>query len=163
MCYICSIKRGIGKFRFEEGLWQKFTLHYCQSTCSIKCYITVYKKNPSIDQLPIQLDQRRELLAHLNSSIVEIYKSIMPSADPPQSFLECPVCDKENQQPHIKLDINKKKRLVCQMEEDAIEIDVKHYLLLFEPSPTPRKYVGNSYKTKLHCLVLLYTRNVIGM
>ena len=130
----------MGKFKLEEGLWQKFTLCYCQSTCSIKCYITIYSnKTPPSDQLPILLNQRRELLVHLNSSVAEIYKSVMPSADPPQSFLECPVCNKEDCQPHIELDINKKKCLVCLMQDDTVEIDEKHYLLLFEPSLTPRK------------------------
>ena len=144
-----SVKRGIGKFKFEEGLWQKFTLHYCRSTYSIKCYITINNnKKPPSDQLPILLDQRRELLAHLNSSIVEIYKSVMPSADPPQTYLECPVCDKEDCHPHIKLDVNKRKCLVCIMQDDTVEIDAKYYLLLFEPSLTPHKS-GKSVISKL--------------
>ena len=131
----CSIKRGIGKFKFDEGLWQKFTLHYCKSTCSIKCYITIYKKNPPCGQLPILLNQRRELLVHLNSSIAEVCKSVMPSADPPQTFLECPVCDNKDCLPHIKLDINANKYLVCLLQDDTVKIDEKYYLLLFESYP----------------------------
>ena len=135
-----SVKRGIGKFKFEEGLQQKFTLHYCQSTSSIKCYITIYhNEKPPSDQLPVLLDQRRDLLAHLNYSIVEIYNSVMPSVEPPHIFLECPECDSEHCLPHIKLDIYKNRCLVCQMQEDTVRIHEKHYLLLFEPSLNPHQ------------------------
>ena len=60
----------------------------------------------------------------------------MPSANPPKTFLECPVCDKES---HIKLDVNERECLVCLMQEDTVVIDEKYYLLLFEPSLTPHK------------------------
>ena len=66
----------------------------------------------------------------------------MPSGNPPQTFLECPVCDSQDRPPHIiELDIYKKKCLVCIMQDDTVRIHEKHYLLLFEPSLTLGKSV----------------------
>ena len=83
----------------------------------------------------------------------------MPSAETPQTFLECPVCDSEDCPPHIKLDVNEKECLVCQMQEDTVRIHEKHYLLLFEPSlslhQSGKSIMQYSY-SELSCHAKLY-------
>ena len=130
-----SVKRGIGYFLFDKGLWQWFQLQYCPSTQCIKCYITIHHtEHPPRDQLHILLQQRKNLIVHLNTSIAKICKSYMPSAEPPVTCLECPHHEC-NIPPHIELDIASNEELVCDYEErcQVHRIDKKHYMLLFKP------------------------------
>jgi len=126
---------------FEDGLWQWFQLQHCQSRHSIKCYITIHhNEHPPSDQLPILLQQRRELLAYLESSIIDIYKSCMPSAEPPVTYLECPLHHEEENCPlHIRLNINNNRPPVCNISHIA-RVPKEHYLLLFEPSLTTQHF-----------------------
>jgi len=127
---------------FEDGLWQQFQLQHCQSSHSIKCYITIHhNEHPPSDQLPILLQQRRELLAYLESSIADIYKSCTPSAEPPVTCLECPLHhEEENCPPHVRLNINNNKTLVCKIRRKVASVPKEHYLLLFEPSLTTQHF-----------------------
>jgi len=59
----------------------------------------------------------------------------MPSAKLPMTFLECPY--HENSDPHILLDIRKKKELVCEILDDAQIVDEKYYASLYEPCAAP--------------------------
>ena len=80
------------------------------------------------------LQQRRDLLAYLESSITEISNSCMPSAQQPMTFLECPY--HKDSEPHILLDIKMKTELVCEELDDAQIIDEKCYAPLYETSTT---------------------------
>lgn len=143
------VHRGLGYFLFGQGDQQWFQLQYCQSTQCIKCYITINHTecSPINDQLLVLLKQRRELLTHLESSLNDICKSCMPLAQPPVTCLECPL-HKEDCLPHIKLNINEYKKLVCKcdVQHRVVVIDKKYYLLLFEPSLQSGK---SSYTTLL--------------
>ena len=136
-----SVKRGIGYFLFDKGLWQRFQLQYCSPTHCIKCYITIHHtEHPPKDKLPILLQQRRDLLAHLNASIAQICKSYMPSTGAPVTCLECPYHE-SNFLPHIKLDIDNNEELGCDYEErcKVHKIPDKHYMLLFKSSLPPQQ------------------------
>ena len=156
MLYICtyyfttnffaihSIKRGIGYFLFDKGSWQRFQLQYSLSTHCIKCYITIYHtEHPSRDQLKILLQQRKNLLTHLNQSIAQICKSYLPSLELPVTCLECPYHESSNS-PHIELNIdsNEELELVCDIVKvgcKVLTIPIEYYMLLFKPSLPPKQ------------------------
>ena len=129
---LCSIRRGVGYFSFDDACWQQFQLQLCQSTSSINCYITIHHSHqPPSDLLPILLQQRRQMLVYLESSIAEVSKCCMPSAKPPVTCLECPL-HKEECTPHVLLDINKKKILLCHKRQLATAIPEEFYILLYQ-------------------------------
>ena len=130
----CSIRRGVGYFSFDDAYWQQFQLQLCQSTSSVNCYITIqYSHQPPSDILPVLLQQRRQLLTYLESSVVEISKCCMPSAKPPVTCLECPL-HQEDFNPHIILDINKNSVLICHKMILATSVPEKYYILLYQGS-----------------------------
>ena len=129
---LCSIRRGVGYFSFDDARWQQFQLQLHQSTSSINCYITIHHSHkPPSDLLPVLLQQRQQLLIHLESSIAEVTKCCMPSAKPPVTCLECPL-HKEECTPHVALDINKKDILICHKMQSAMAIPEEFYILLYQ-------------------------------
>ena len=130
----CSIRRGVGYFSFDDAHWQQFQLQLCHSTSSINCYITIHHSNqPPIDLLSVLLQQRRQLLIYLESSVTEVSKCCMPSAEPPVTYLECPL-HKDECTPHVALDINKKDILICHKKQSATVIPEEFYILLYQGS-----------------------------
>ena len=81
--------------------------------------------------LPVLLQQRRQLLAYLESSVAEISKCWMPSARPPVTCLECPLHERDCM-PHVVLNINKKDILVCHNRQMATVIPEEFYILLYQ-------------------------------
>ena len=81
--------------------------------------------------LLVLLQQRRQLLIYLEFSVAEVSKCCMPSAKPPVTCLECPLHE-ENIIPHVDLDINKKKNLVCHVKQLATVISEEFYVLLYQ-------------------------------
>ena len=81
--------------------------------------------------LPVLLQQRRHLLNHLKSTVVEISKCCMPSAKPPVTCLECPLHEEECF-PHVVLDIDKKSVLICQEKILATTVPERCYILLYQ-------------------------------
>ena len=129
---LCSIRRGVGYFSFDDARWQQFQLQLCQSTSSINCYITIHHSHqPPSDLLPVLLQQRQQLLMHLESSIAEVSKCCMPSAKPPVTCLECPL-HKEECTPHVVLDINKSDILLCHKRQSATAVPEEFYVLLYQ-------------------------------
>jgi len=129
-----SIRRGVGYFGFKDARWQQFQLQLCQSTASINCYITIQQSHqPPCEMLPVLLQQRRQLLTYLKSSVVEINKCCMPSAKPPVTCLECPLHE-EDCIPHVVLDIDKRDVLMCQKMLLATPVPEKSYILLYQGS-----------------------------
>ena len=129
-----SIRRGVGYFSFEDARWQQFQLQWCQSTSSINCYITIQQSHhPPSEMLPALLQQRRQLLTYLESSVAETTRCCMPSAKPPLTCLECPLHEEECT-PHVVLNLNKKDVLVCHEELLASVIPEKFYILLYQGS-----------------------------
>ena len=132
MYALCSIRRGVGYFSFDDARWQQFQLQLCQSTSSINCYITIHHSNqPPSDLLPVLLQQRQQLLIYLESSIIEVSKCCMPSAKPPVTCLECPL-HKEECTPHVALNIDKKDILLCYKKQLATAIPKESYILLYQ-------------------------------
>ena len=128
----CSIRRGVGYFGFDDASWQQFQLQLSRSVSSINCYITIKQSNhPPRDMLPVLLQQRRQLLVYLESSVAEVSKSCMPSAKLPVTCLECPFHE-GNCTPHIALNINEKKILVCYQKLLAPVVPEESYILLYE-------------------------------
>ena len=114
--FIFSIRRGVGYFSFDNARWQQFQLQLCQSTSSINCYITIQRfLRSASDNLHGLLQQRRQLLMHLECSVAEVCKCCMPSAQTPLTCLECPLHgeDDKDYTPHVILDISKKEYLMC--------------------------------------------------
>ena len=81
--------------------------------------------------LPVLLQQRRQLLTHLKSSVAEISKCCMPSAQPPVTCLECPLHEEECT-PHVVLDIDIKDVLICHEKLLATPVPEQAYLLLYQ-------------------------------
>ena len=81
--------------------------------------------------LPVLLQQRRQLLAYLESSVAEVSKCCMPSAEPPVTCLECPLHD-EDCTPHVLLNINEKEVLVCHERVLVTPLPEKSYILLYD-------------------------------
>ena len=81
--------------------------------------------------LPVLLQQRRQLLNHLKSAVVEISKCCMPSAKPPVTCLECPLHEEECF-PHVVLDIDKRSVLICQEKLLATPVPERCYILLYQ-------------------------------
>ena len=128
----CSIRRGVGYFSFDNARWQQFQLQWCKSTSSVNCYITIQQSHQSpSDMLPVLLQQRRQLLTHLKSSVAEISKCCMPSAQPPVTCLECPLHEEECM-PHVVLDIDKKDDLICHEKLLATPVPEQAYVLLYQ-------------------------------
>ena len=132
MYFFNSIRQGVGYFSFEDARWQQFQLQWCQPTSSINCYITIEQSHhPPSEMLPVLLQQRRQLLIDLESSVAEVSKCCMPSALPPLTCLECPLHEKECT-PHVVLDINQRDVLVCHNMQLAKRIPEKFYVLLYQ-------------------------------
>ena len=128
----CSIHRGVGYFGFDDASQQQFQLQLCQLISSISCYITIKHFNqPPSDMLPVLLQQRRQLLTYLESCVAEVSKSCMPSAKPPVTCLECPLHEVVSV-PHVVLDINEKKILICYQKLMTAIIPEESYILLYE-------------------------------
>jgi len=129
-----SVKRGVGYFFFENGLWQQFQLQLCETSSSIKCYITVQSNKPTEAELHNLLQQRRALVNYLRESLTTISHSHMPSAKKPVVFLDCPLAHPQDCPPHLTLDIDNQALLICQCNESrvATKIDEKYYIQLFE-------------------------------
>ena len=81
--------------------------------------------------LPVLLQQRRQLLIYLESCITEVSKCCMPSAKPPVTCLECPFHEGDCT-PHVVLDINEEKVLVCYQKLLAPVIPEEFYMLLYK-------------------------------
>ena len=129
---MCSIRRGVGYFGFDDARWQQFQLQLCQSISSVNCYITIQQfHHPPSDMLSVLLQQRQQLLTYLESSISEVSKCCMPSAKPPVTCLECPLHEHDCM-PHVVLDINEKDILICQNRQMATVIPEKFYILLYQ-------------------------------
>ena len=129
---LCSIRRGVGYFEFENARWQQFQLQMHQSTSSINCYITIQQScKPPSEVLPILLQQRQQLLTHLETSLAEISRCCMPTARPPVTCLECPLHE-EDCIPHVCLDIRKKDALICHEMQLATTIPEQSYILLYQ-------------------------------
>ena len=127
-----SIRRGVGYFCFDDAQWQQFQLQLCQSTSSVNCYITIQKfHQPPSDMLLVLLQQRRQLLNYLESSVAAVSKCCMPSAKPPVTCLECPLHEQDCM-PHVVLNINKKNVLVCHNSLLATVISEEFYILLYQ-------------------------------
>ena len=135
-----SIYRGAAYFCFGRGEWQQFQLQLSQS--SIECYITIQEEQPTSDELPLLLQQRRELLICLESFISEISKACMPSVTAPVTCLQCPLNHKDYP-PHVILNIHQRETLICYKTPKATKIPPEHYCLLFAPFMTPHE--GNVY------------------
>jgi len=103
----------------------------------INCYITIHPNQlPEKDQLGHLLQQRQELLEYLETSITEVNKFFMPSAQKPIAHLECPFDHEQNCPPHLKLNIKEKSLLICQCNKRRIAEIVPEvcYIQLFEPT-----------------------------
>ena len=83
--------------------------------------------------LPALLQQRRQLVIYLESSIIDISKCCMPSAKPPVTCLECPLHEGDRT-PHIVMDINTtvEPDLVCHEEVLVNPIPEESYILLYQ-------------------------------
>ena len=127
---LCSIRRGVGYFGFDDASWQQFQLQLCQSISTISCYITIQPLSDLLS-LHVLLQQRRNLLIHLKSCIAEASKCCMPSAKLPVTCLECPHHE-EDCMPHVVLDIDKEKHLVCYKRPKAVRIPEESYILLYK-------------------------------
>ena len=136
MQFFHSVNRGFGFFLFENGLWQQFKLQLFQSTFSIKCYITVHHHGPR-QPPPDLVQQRRNLLAFLTSSINELSKPFTPESKLPVTYLECPYYHEDDPPPHIMLDISRKKELTCKLHDPVKKIDEKYYSPLYESTAVP--------------------------
>jgi len=132
-----SISRGFGYFLFENGLWQSFKLQLCQSSCSIKCYITVTNRGSRQPPRDLLHQQRKDLLAFLTYSIKELSKPHMPDSKLPVTCLECPY--HEDDPPHIRLNIEIKEDLVCNIGSPIQPIDEKYYAAIHESVLAPQK------------------------
>ena len=130
-----SVKRGVGYFFFENGLWQQFQLQLCEKESSIKCYITIHSHKPSEEILDCLLQQRRALVKHLRDSVIRIIASCMPSAKKPLVFLDCPFEHSPDCPPHLDLNIDDRTLLICQcnVSRTVKKVDEKQYIQLFEP------------------------------
>jgi len=115
-----SIYRGIGYFNFKNRN-QSFKLQECQSTSSIKCYITIYEKGVTRQEQSAMLEQRQDLLSHLKRSINQIHSTYIPSARYPISYIECPLSHEENCMPHVRLDdISQSRIIYCYKSDNKI-------------------------------------------
>ena len=135
--FIFSIRRGVGYFSFDNAHWQQFQLQLCQSTSSVNCYITIQRfLRSASDNLHDLLQQRRQLLMHLECSVAEVCKCCMPSAQTPLTCLECPLHEEDDKDytPHVILDLSKKEDLMCHEKMLATAIPEKFYILLFQGS-----------------------------
>ena len=81
--------------------------------------------------LPVLLHQRRQLLIYLEFCVAEVSKCCMPSAKPPVTCLECPFHE-EDCIPHVVLDINEEKTLICHQKLSASVIPKELYTLLYK-------------------------------
>ena len=81
--------------------------------------------------LSVLLQQRRQLLTFLESSVAEVSKCCMPSAKPPVTCLECPLHERDCM-PHVVLNINKMDILVCHNRPLSTVISEKFYILLYQ-------------------------------
>ena len=81
--------------------------------------------------LPVLLQQRRQLLNYLESSVAEVSKCCMPSAKPPVTCLECPLHEQDCM-PHVVLNIHKKDVLICHNSLLATVISEEFYILLYQ-------------------------------
>ena len=141
-CYTpCSIRRNVGYFFFENGLFQQFTLQLCDSTSCINCYITIHsERSPAEDQLLNLLNQRQSLLNYLESSVTEVNRFFMPSAKKPVAHLECPFEHTQDCLPHLPFNIKKQDKLfLCQCNNRRIAEIVPEvcYIQLFEATHIP--------------------------
>jgi len=102
-------------------------LQLWQATYCIKCYITV-NHHDSRTPPPYLLQQRRAMLSFLTHSIEELSKPHMSKL--PGMCLECPY--HENELPHIELDIDSKRDLVCDLGGQIQIIDGQFYSCLYE-------------------------------
>ena len=97
--------------------------------------------------LPVLLQQRRQLLAYLESSVAEISRCCMPSATPPVTCLECPLHSGDCI-PHVRLNINKKDDLMCYEASLATPVPEVSYILLYQsmylPIPITISYLSRS-------------------
>ena len=80
---------------------------------------------------PILLQQRKQLITYLESSVAEVSKGCMPSAKPPVTCLECPLHN-EHCTPHITLNIDRKDVLVCHEKVNVAVIPEESYILLYQ-------------------------------
>ena len=141
-CYIFySVGRNVGYFFFENGLFQQFTLQLCESTSCINCYITIHSKRPPPeDKLLHLLHQRQSLLNYLESSVAEVNKFFMPSAEKPVCHLECPFEHENDCPPHLPFNLRKQDKLfLCQCNNRRMAEIVPEvcYIQLFEATHIP--------------------------
>ena len=105
--------------------------------------------------LPVLLQQRRQLLAYLETSIVEVSKCCMPSAEPPVTCLECPLHE-EDCTPHVLLDINNREVLVCHERGVLVTpLPEKSYILLYN-SDWPDAIAAGNFDILMFSIHLLH-------
>ena len=131
-----SVRRNVGYFYFENGLFQQFTLQLCESTSCINCYITIHSERLPIEegQLLHLLQQRQSLLSYLESSISEVNRLFMPSAKKPIAHLECPFEHEQNCPPHLPINIEKQELFLCLCNNERMSkiVPEVYYIQLFE-------------------------------
>ena len=128
-----SIHRGIGFFDFQSGK-QHFTLQYCSTTCSIKCYISVRQDKVHNEDLWKQCFQ---LFEHLQKCIKDVHSSLMPKAAPPDCWVHCPLHGKNDPGPHLPFGSDMYLFKYC--TELCKDVPPDAYNLLMNPEKQPRK------------------------
>ena len=124
-----SIYRGNGYFNFNNRN-QSFKLQECQTTSSIKCYITIHKNEATKEKELVMLAQRRALLSHLKKSIIEVHEVYIPSAKHPIGYIECPLQHEENCGPHVRLDdISEIEDVYCSKSDGEV-VPPEAYMML---------------------------------
>ena len=138
-CYVrvyilCSIYRGIGFFDFQSGK-QNFTLQYCSTSYSIKCYISVHRNEVHNEDL---WEQRLKLFEHLKQCIGDVHSSLMPKATPPDCCIYCPLHDKDDPGPHLPFVGDMQLFKYCTVLRK--DVPPSAYNLLVKPNKQPLKY-----------------------
>ena len=155
-----SVIRSVGYFFFENGLFQQFTLQLCETTSCINCYITIRsERSPTEYQLTLLLEQRQALVKFLETSISEVNKIFMPSANEPAVYLECPFDHEPNCPPHLPLDIKEKALMICQCNKSKKVETVPDvcYIQLFKPV----SYQKSQLITRVVIYVFLYYMHTV--
>ncbi|XP_065887254.1 uncharacterized protein [Dysidea avara] len=129
---VCRIYRGIGFFDFQSGK-QNFTLQYCSTSYSIKCYISVHRNEVHNEDL---WEQRLKLFEHLKQCIGDVHSSLMPKATPPDCCIYCPLHDKDDPGPHLPFVGDMQLFKYCTVLRK--DVPPSAYNLLVKPNKQPR-------------------------
>ena len=131
------ISHGVGCFQFKERN-QSFKLQRCQQSFSIKCVISIHQHNVSNDVLLVMLQQRQQLLDHLEVCIEEAHQCHIPKMRLPVVYLECPLhTPEENCSLHIRFDqLSPSGKVICPKSIKCQVVPPEAYALLFTTSLT---------------------------